>query len=75
MKRCPTCRQLFSDSAFKFCRFDGTQLVSELVPLGDAPTILFSSTRISERFPWLVSETRPTCNEQKSESETTGGLL
>lgn len=74
MKRCPTCRQLFSDTAFRFCRSDGTPLVSELVPLGDAPTILFSTTRISDRFPWLVSESRPTCDEHKSESEITGGL-
>jgi hypothetical protein len=73
MKRCPTCRQLFA-AALKFCRSDGTQLVSELVPLGDAPTILFSTTRISDRFPWLVGESHSTCEEQKSESKRTGGL-
>ena len=54
MKRCPKCQQLFSDRDFKFCRFDGTQLFRESTQLGDAPTILFSSTRIAERFPWLV---------------------
>jgi len=72
MKRCPTCRQLFRDTAFRFCRSDGTPLVNELVPLGDAPTILFSATRLNERFPWLVadppsvSDEQPLGNERKA---------
>jgi hypothetical protein len=54
MKRCPKCQQLFSDKDYGFCRFDGAELSLEPTALGDAPTILFSSTRIAERFPWLV---------------------
>jgi hypothetical protein len=53
MKRCPTCRQSFADTPFKFCRIDGAQLIDEPTLVGDAPTILFSTTGISERFPWL----------------------
>ena len=67
MKRCPTCRQFFTDTPFRFCRADGAELVSEPMPLGDAPTILFSTTRISDRFPWLVSDTPPTCAEETRE--------
>lgn len=69
MKRCPTCRQLFPDTAFRFCRSDGTQLVSELVPLGDAPTILFSTTRVDERFPWLVGDPPSVSDEQSLGNE------
>jgi hypothetical protein len=50
-------------AALKFCRFDGTRLISETVPLGDDPTILFSATRISDRFPWLVADA-PSASEE-----------
>ena len=56
MKRCPTCRNLFSDTPFRFCRSDGAQLISESTPLGDAPTVLFSTTQLNERFPWLLGD-------------------
>jgi hypothetical protein len=56
MKRCPTCRQLFSDESFRFCRADGAELVDDPMPIGDAPTILFSTTGIRERFPWLIGD-------------------
>lgn len=58
MKRCPTCRRLYADTPFRFCRADGGELVDDPRPAGDAPTILFSETRISERFPWLLGDKR-----------------
>ncbi|HEX8843937.1 MAG TPA: hypothetical protein VF791_04810 [Pyrinomonadaceae bacterium] len=39
MKRCPTCRQVYSDEALNFCRIDGTPLVAE----GEPQTLLFNS--------------------------------
>jgi hypothetical protein len=57
MKRCPTCRHLFPDTGFTFCRIDGARLVHEQVPTGDDPTVLFSTTRLSDRFPWLLRDT------------------
>ena len=64
MKRCPTCRQLFADAGLNFCRLDGNRLIRDTAPMGDAPTILFSETRISERFPWLVVDPQPTVHER-----------
>ena len=65
MKLCPICQQPFSNPALKFCRFDGNPLVSEEVSVSDAPTVLLSTTPISERFGWLVSDAASPSDEEK----------
>jgi adenylate cyclase len=37
MKRCPTCRQTYTDETLKFCRDDGATLVSDSSLTGDLP--------------------------------------
>jgi hypothetical protein len=39
MKQCPRCLQLFANEMLKFCRLDGSQLVSAATPLEEADTI------------------------------------
>lgn len=50
MKRCPKCQQLFADGNLRFCRFDGSSLISEATPLDEAATILFSTGHLNNRF-------------------------
>ncbi|MGH9901016.1 MAG: tetratricopeptide repeat protein [Pyrinomonadaceae bacterium] len=40
MKRCPTCQRAYTDEALKFCRHDGTALVSDSSPLSDSQETL-----------------------------------
>jgi hypothetical protein len=58
MKRCPKCRRLFKESTQKFCRTDGTLLVTgslneadtillPLAPIPYSPTRLFSESTSS----------------------------
>ena len=50
MKQCPKCRQVFAGPDLKFCRFDGSPLISEATPPDEAATILFSSGYLNNRF-------------------------
>ncbi|MFN2453111.1 MAG: tetratricopeptide repeat protein [Pyrinomonadaceae bacterium] len=43
MKRCPKCQRIFTDETLKFCRDDGTLLVSEATSADDATAILNDS--------------------------------
>ncbi len=43
MKSCPTCQRSFTDETLKFCRDDGTLLVSE-VPFTDASTAILTDS-------------------------------
>ena len=43
MKRCPTCQRSFTDETLKFCRDDGTLLVSE-APFADASTAILTDS-------------------------------
>jgi len=48
MKRCPQCNRLESDEALKFCRVDGTTLISDSGAVsGDAGTAKFGSGAVS----------------------------
>jgi TolB-like protein/Tfp pilus assembly protein PilF len=48
MKRCPTCNLVETDDALRFCRADGTTLISYSGPIGaEAGTIRVDSGRIS----------------------------
>ena len=47
MKQCPKCRQIFHRDALKFCRFDGSPLVNDVVNIDDAPTIPLPSPKSS----------------------------
>ena len=53
MKKCPKCQQLYADGDLRFCRFDGSSLISETTPPDEAATILFSTGRLNNRFPPL----------------------
>ena len=51
MKQCPKCRLLFAGRDLKFCRFDGSPLLSEITtPSDEAATILFSTGHLNNRF-------------------------
>lgn len=50
MKRCPACRHLFADNDVRFCRFDGSSLMSEAQPPNEAATILFSTEQLNKRL-------------------------
>jgi hypothetical protein len=63
-KLCPVCQQTFCNPALRFCRFDGNPLVNEQISVSDAPTVLLSTTPISERFGWLVSDAASPGDEQ-----------
>ena len=45
MKRCPKCHQVFGEEGLKFCRSDGTPLVT--TSFSEAATILFSTERVA----------------------------
>lgn len=48
MKRCPTCNLVETDDALRFCRADGTTLISYSGPLGaEAGTVKFDSGQMS----------------------------
>ena len=53
MKECPKCQQLYIDDELRFCRFDGSSLISEAPPPEEAATILFSTGHLNDRFPPL----------------------
>lgn len=55
MKRCPKCDRLFEENSLKFCRTDGTLLVSDT--LHDDTTILFPVGAISTRPLQTLPET------------------
>jgi len=50
MKQCPKCRQLFASPDLRFCRFDGSPLISGATPPDEAATILFSTEYLNNRF-------------------------
>lgn len=62
MKQCPKCRLLFADSNLRFCRYDGSQLISEATPPDEDATILFTTGHLINRF--TLEELR-----RRSESE------
>jgi len=49
MKQCPKCRLKFAAADLRFCRFDGSPLISESTPPDEAATILFSSEYLNNR--------------------------
>lgn len=53
MKQCVKCRLLFADENLRFCRFDGSPLVKEIVPPEEAATILFTSGQLNNLYPAL----------------------
>src|SRR5512145_74700 len=57
MKRCPKCHQVFREETLKFCRSDGTPLVS--TSLCEAATISFPTQRDSPDSPKLLPEAVP----------------
>jgi len=50
MKQCPKCRQLFARADLRFCRFDGSPLISEGTPPHEAATLLFPTGYLINRF-------------------------
>ena len=50
MKQCPKCRQLFANDDLRFCRLDGSRLLSETLPLDEGPTILLLPGQLINRF-------------------------
>ena len=50
MKQCPKCRQRYAGADLRFCRFDGSPLISEGTPPDEAATILFSTGYLKNRI-------------------------
>jgi TolB-like protein len=50
MKRCPTCQRSYLDDTVRFCREDGSPLVTDSSSTDSANTLLLSQSRASERF-------------------------
>jgi len=50
MKQCPKCRLLYADENLRFCRFDGSALISEGTPPDESATILFTTGHLNNRF-------------------------
>jgi hypothetical protein len=50
MKQCPKCRQRFAVADLRFCRFDGSPLISEGTPPHEAATLLFPTGYLNNRF-------------------------
>jgi len=50
MKQCPKCRQLFGNDDLRFCRLDGSRLLSETLPLDEGPTMLLLPGHLINRF-------------------------
>ena len=46
MKECPTCRLRFADGNLRFCRYDGTPLVTRCERADEAVTILLSTAEL-----------------------------
>jgi len=66
MKECRKCRQMFAGDDLRFCRFDGSPLISEPMPPGEAVTILFSSDRLNDRATALEELRRRNDSEKLS---------
>ena len=50
MKQCPKCRLLFADGNLRFCRFDGSRLISAGAPPDESATILFTTGHLNNRL-------------------------
>jgi hypothetical protein len=59
MKQCVKCRQSFADENLRFCRFDGSPLVSEAPPADEAATILFTTGQLKNLYPSREELHRP----------------
>ncbi|HYE65185.1 MAG TPA: hypothetical protein VD966_06365 [Pyrinomonadaceae bacterium] len=75
MKRCPTCQRIYTDEALRFCRDDGTSLISDSSPAYDLPATSNGSTgptlRHSEAEPTRIFRPRtPSGNVTTSSSLT-----
>jgi len=65
MKQCPKCQQLFADGNLRFCRFDGSSLINEATPPQEAPTILFSTGHLNDRYTELEELRRGSESEEQ----------
>jgi len=65
MKQCPKCQQLFADGNLRFCRFDGSSLINEATPPQEAPTILFSTGHLNDRYTELEELRRGSESEKQ----------
>ena len=50
MKQCPKCRQLFAGVDLRFCRFDGSPLISGTTHPDEAVTMLFSTGHLNNQL-------------------------
>src|SRR5688572_17599802 len=65
MKRCPTCNLVETDDLLRFCRADGTTLISYSGPIGatEAGTVRFDSSPISREIETSILPQTPTTPE------------
>ena len=65
MKRCPTCNLVETDDSLRFCRADGTTLISYSGPIGaiEAGTVRFDSGAISREIETSILPQNPTTPE------------
>jgi len=72
MKRCPQCNRLESDEALKFCRVDGTTLISDSGAVsGDAGTAKFGSGAVSSEIETSVLPHRTDADINRPTAPTT----
>jgi len=72
MKRCPQCNRLESDEALKFCRVDGTTLISDSGAVsGDAGTAKFGSGAVSSDIETSVLPHRTDADINRPTAPTT----
>lgn len=50
MKECPRCKQSYRNDDLRFCRFDGSSLVSKTTPSQEAATLRLPSGHLNNRF-------------------------
>lgn len=76
MKRCPQCRQTYTDETLKFCRNDGRLLqVNDSYPAESSETLILSDTRTSDALPTKLIQSEPTqAGETVSPTNTEGNL-
>ena len=72
MKRCPQCNRLETDEALKFCRVDGTTLVSDSSSIDqEAGTVKLGSSQVASETPTGVFPQKTDANINRATAPTT----
>src|SRR5688572_1529007 len=76
MKRCPICNLVETDDSLRFCRADGTTLISYSGPIGatEAGTVRFDSGQVSREIGTSILPQTPTTPEMNRATGPTTAL-